>query len=134
MRAAYDDITSKITERPQWWDYHGTPRYAPFTPALCPDLAARQAVLLQIACPSCQERFLVEMHGTPLAPLGPLGLLHYGHPPYHDCVGDAMQGEVLAIVEAWQRAFHRVVEWERQPHLEGRMQELRARLEAEQQG
>lgn len=27
MRASYSDITSRISEPPQWWDENGCPRY-----------------------------------------------------------------------------------------------------------
>ena len=102
MKHDYPDITSRISETPLWYDSNGVPRYAPFSPRLCPNIYANDVVLMRIICQDCGRSFDVEMHGDSFHPIGELSELHYGDPPCHGCVGDSMNCIDIAIVESWQ--------------------------------
>lgn len=119
MHESYDDIKSRITEEPTWYDQNGVPRYSKFEPKMCPNIYSDIVVLMRIACQNCAEEFLAEIHA---------GLFddwyhqhapkewHYGDPPIHDCVGDTMNCEDLEIVEVWYRDRFN---WVRKPEFEG---------------
>lgn len=128
MKHHFDDIRSRIAEPPRWWDEHGTPRWSAFTPRETADIYARTAVLLEIACQSCGERFTVAMseshprtlYGHALPSLEASvrdGSVHYGDPPNVGCcpAGATMNCDDLAVLEFWQ---WRDLEWERDPSLE----------------
>ena len=136
MLPSYDDIKSRIPEEPKWYDDNGVPRYGDFTPNNVPNIYAEEAMLMEISCQDCGERFLValqtagmmdklwnpkarslserideylkekEHNGFPF---------HYGDPPIHGCVGDTMNCEDHRIVEFWQRKDY---EWVRVPRYE----------------
>jgi hypothetical protein len=99
----FSDITSRIVEDPSWWDSNGTPRYGKFRPNRCPDIYSDIVVLLRIACQSCGREFDVEMHAVLWGEQFNPKKLHYGDPPSHDCVGDTMNCDDLAVVEVWHR-------------------------------
>lgn len=58
MLPDYDDITSRIPTRPQWYDGNGVPRYAPFEPRMM-GVYDQVAVLAKIRCQDCRAEFLV---------------------------------------------------------------------------
>ena len=125
MHQAYEDITSRISEEPRWYDENGVPRYAAFHPTYCPDIYANQVVLLRIACAGagCRREFDVEMHNDgPLCPFLTREMIHYGDPPAHHCPygGDTMNCDDIAIIECWHRPS--AGEWERHRELEGLME------------
>ena len=62
MKHTFDDIRSRISEPPSWFDSNGTPRYGEFTPNACPNIYADEVALVEIACQCCNEKFLVEIH------------------------------------------------------------------------
>lgn len=121
MHSSYEDIRSRISQDPIWFDDHGVPRYERFTPHLLPSIYANEAVLMEIQCQDCPEKFLVGMQchvfiarqtfsscmedylrhqgqGSVWAPI------HYGDPPMHDCSGGAgptMNCYDLRILEFW---------------------------------
>ncbi len=106
MLADYDDIRKRIKEEPIWYDTNGVPRYDKFEPMLCSNIYATEIVLLKIACQSCGQKFLVEMHYSMMdrvngiKPLSKkLRNLHYGDPPIHGCCGDTMNCDDIRIVE-----------------------------------
>ena len=122
MLADYSDILALTDREPMWYDSNGTPRYAPFHPDLCPNIYAREVVLVKIQCQACSKPFLVEMHWHPFRSERPsisdaldkgnLGYLEYGDPPRHghepdgniSCyAGDTMLSEEVEIVEFWQQ-------------------------------
>ena len=130
MNADYKDITSRIKEKPKWWDENGTPRYDPFSPELCPDIYAEEVELLEIACQSCGERFLVEMHHSKLDayPINknkpkesfterleknPDYIPHYGDPPRHtdeseyQHSGNVMNCIDIQIVQLWKKGWRK---------------------------
>jgi DNA-directed RNA polymerase subunit RPC12/RpoP len=125
MNASFEDIRSRISEPPSWFDSNGTPRYGDFHPDLRPDIYAHEVALLEIACQSCGERFLVEEHSSTLDAFGKAGSLrnrivkgtiHYGDPPRHgNCAGETMNCEDLRILQFWQL---NEFEWERVSELE----------------
>jgi hypothetical protein len=119
MRDTFDDIRSRITEEPTWYDENGTPRYGVFSPVQCPNIYANQAVLLRIACQSCEREFLVEMSGGWFIPINEPKRLHYGDPPAHHCIGDTENCDDLYVVEVWARDRS---EWKRIPELEGKIE------------
>jgi len=126
MLARYEDITSRIKEKPNWYDENGVPRYGIFKPDLTPDIYANEIVLLRIACQDCDKEFLVEMSwgyhqkiwdrhaesfstrmrewikkGEDKKETWPP--LHYGDPPIHDCVGDTMNCIDIEVIEFWKK-------------------------------
>lgn len=117
MNYTYDDIRSRIEEKPTWYDMHGVPRYGEFEPRQCPNIYASEVVLLCIACQDCGEQFDVEMHGDVFWHIKHPAKLHYGDPPAHGCVGDTMNCEDLAVLQVWQREGFG--DWQRRPELEG---------------
>lgn len=119
MHEGYEDILSRITEKPKWWDANAVPRYDEFHPRYCPDIYSNQVILLRIACQDCGQQFDVEMHAGFFETLNP-PKLHYGDPPRHDCpgAGETMNCEDLAVLYVWHRP-HAAEGWVRHPELEG---------------
>jgi hypothetical protein len=127
MRTDYQDIRSRIAEEPTWYDENGCPRYGTFYPAMCSGVYAKVAVLLEIDCQDCGQRFMVAMTECPWFPKDAYieqsikdKTLHYGDPPRHldhngdDCVGGTMNCGDLRIVEYWDRDWG----WMRKPEME----------------
>ena len=136
MKHSYPDIHALTDRAPLWHDSHGTPRFAPFEPGLCPSIYATEVALVEIECSACRERFLVEMHwwiwwipmpGHYQASLSERiqqDTLHYGDPPFHQadghqCSGTTMNCNDLRVVEYWSRAH---LKWRRKPELEMRLE------------
>ena len=88
------------------------------------------ALLAEIACQSCDQRFLIgegwrrfevspsEIHTQSLIEV--VGAWTFGDPPRHDdgqrrCAGETMSSVELSIVEAWGRDD---LDWVRHPELE----------------
>lgn len=119
MRSNYNDIISRINEPPKWYDQNGTPHYDDFHPDLCPNIYAHHVGLFLIACQYCEKKFKVESHSDIFSSQlrVPPSKWHYGDPPIHDCVGDTMNCEDVAVLEFWKREG--VGDWERMPELEG---------------
>lgn len=126
MHHDYHDITSRIKEDPAWYDQNGVPRYGKHSPDACPDIYAREVILLKIECQSCHRPFMVQMSTGPVAWIayGAQGqykengiaraikakAIHYGDPPIHGCVGDTMNSDPIRIIEYWRKARF---EWRR---------------------
>ena len=130
MLPSYDDIRSRISEEPTWFDDNGVPRYGKFHPNSVPNIYAEEALLMEISCQDCGEvffvalqtagmmdklwnpkarslserieEFLKEDNGFPF---------HYGDPPIHGCVGDTMNCNDHRIVEFWSKG--KDFEWKR---------------------
>ncbi len=133
MKALYEDILALTDEQPNWYDMDGVPRFARFTPKLCPNIYAKEIILLLIECQSCQQQFVVEMHWHPISgkqsiseaiDKGNLGYIHYGDPPRHGVsidshskcyAGDTMNSDSVKILEFWHQDMG---EWERKPQYE----------------
>lgn len=132
MLNSFDDIRSRITEPPTWFDCNGVPRYGDFHPTLSPNIYADQVLLYEIACQACNARFLVEenwssmdfnciAHGRPNPTLQDRVVnvdIHFGDPPCWDCAGATMNCIDIKTVQFWDRE-NEDREWERQPNMEG---------------
>jgi hypothetical protein len=131
MKASFDDIRALTPLVPKWFDFNGTPRYCEFRPFESPNIYAREIALLEIACQSCGEVFLVEQHrddlgkayrracgakDIDLADSVREGTITYRDPPHHGCSGDSMLSITLRVVEFWRRGSQ--IEWARVPELE----------------
>lgn len=128
MLTDYKDITSRIAEKPKWYDSNGVPRYDPFRPNDVPNIYAKEAVLYRIDCQACGQQFKVALHWHPLDDIllanietHPLswwaakGHLSFGDPPHHGgCAGETMMSESRRILEFWKRDG----DWVRVPELE----------------
>jgi hypothetical protein len=141
MHPSYEDITSRIAERPSWWQSGGVPRYGDFHPGSSSSIYAREVALVEIACQSCDTRFRVvfdadQMDQYERRGVGDLirnGSIHYGDPPNTGCCasGASMNSIPVAVIEYWSRCharyvegsriidFERYNEWLRDPLLEG---------------
>ena len=127
MLPSYDDIRSRISEEPKWWDEHGVPRYEPFHPDML-GIYDSEAALIEIQCQRCGKTFLVGIgwektrifltegrYARPTA--GNIGSYHYGDPPRHGwtegCVaGDTMNCVSIRVVEFWSHHDDRYVDKE----------------------
>lgn len=113
----YNDIRSRISEPPKWWDEEGVPRYVDFAPDEVANIYAQEVALVDIACQSCGTRFKVafswaniEWHnGAPelhkrLTPEHIVNL-HYGDPPNVGCcpAGATMNCDDLRVLEFWRK-------------------------------
>ena len=58
MFPGYEDVTSRIAEKPSWYTSDGYPRYGEFKPAEC-DIYCRHSILFLIQCQGCHEPFLI---------------------------------------------------------------------------
>ncbi len=139
MKHHYSDITGRIAQPPMWYDEHGVPRYDAFEPRQTASIYAHEAALVEIACQSCETRFLVAftasnvdeyrlvlahakgepyVHRT-LADAIRDHSIHYGDPPNAGCcpAGPTMNSVPLRVVEYWRRD-HNVFEWARDLSLE----------------
>lgn len=116
MKPKYNDILSRISSVPLWYDNNGGPRFDTFRPDLCSNIYADEIILLKIQCQDCHEIFLVEIHNSKSNSSQSLEYqvihyksyiinpIHYGDPPNHnDCIGNTMNAESLQIVEFWKR-------------------------------
>lgn len=112
VKQAYDDI-SQLLGPPKWWDENGTPRYVDFGTAYVADPYCDEAALMEIACQSCGERFMVARTSNRHLPHRADSIavdiadrnLHYGDPPWFDCCpsGYTMNSVPLKVVQYWTR-------------------------------
>lgn len=123
MKPKYEDIRKKIKEYPKWFDEHGVPRYEKFNPELASNIYASQVALIKIKCQNCNEEFFVELNSESYdkfdlkRQIDCYGILSYGDPPIHDCVGDTMGSISIKIIEFWEKRdfdFVRLKEFERE--------------------
>jgi len=127
MNHHFDDITSRIAEKPSWYDDNGTPRYGAFTPNATPNIYANEAVLLEVACQGCKALFKVSMAWTnygaydgDMRQLIKDKNLHYGDPPNTGCCasGPTMNSEPIRVLEYWHKSSDTGYEWKRDEALE----------------
>jgi hypothetical protein len=90
MKALFEDILSRISEKPSWYDSNGTPRYGGFNPDACPNIHAK-----------------LDSHRGSVKGRITRGSIGYGDPPRHDggkCLaGDTMTPYALRVVEFWEK-------------------------------
>jgi len=128
MNCSYEDIRSRISEPPAWWDESACPRYGEFCPEQVSNIYAREAALLLVECQSCGREFRVCLSHDGLLDeavqgRGPLcdqiraGTIHYGDPPNVECCmpGPAMNCVDRRVIEYWRREQQT---WERVPEFE----------------
>jgi len=133
MHEDYDDIRSRISEPPTWFDEHAVPRYCEFSPERCADIYARQVCLLLVECQSCARSFEVASSWSgydskhALDELIRTGEIHYGDPPNVGCCmsGPSMNSVPRRVLQFWRRsrppAQNEVaagLQWERVQELE----------------
>jgi hypothetical protein len=140
MHARYDDIISRISSPPIWFDEHAVPRYCAFEPGRSSSIHIGEIALTEIACQRCQRRFRVAIsavnfrdqmilqairsnttpgnfHDRTIAEAIRSKTLQYGDPPRHDSdgcdVGASMQSDARRLLEYWRRHDPRYVEFGR---------------------
>lgn len=131
MNHHYEDIRSRISEPPTWFDENAVPRYGEFEPNGGADIYADEVALVAIECQNCGEPFTVAisrkrsdlrriMGGEEYVSIADdirSGRLHYGDPPNTDCcpAGPTMNCEDLRVLQYWKREGF---DWTRDPSLE----------------
>lgn len=137
MHHHYNDIISRIKEKPEWYDQNGTPRYDKFSYDDMPNIYSTEALLVKIKCQDCGMEFMVGMCFCEMDKLyNPRASsyeedikgylkgkkmwrhwfpVHYGDPPSHGCAGDTMNCIDVQIVEFWKRERF---DWVRKPEYE----------------
>ena len=110
MHTEYEDIRSRITEEPRWFDEHAAPRYCDFHPSRCADVGCDEAVLFEIACQECKKLYRVALSsrgGRQLSDDIADKALHYGDPP-NACDDGCISGRTMTsctrrVLEYWHR-------------------------------
>lgn len=128
MHHDYADIRNLIPMVPLWYDEHAVPRYRIFHPTHLANIYANEAVLAEIECQACGQRFKVafarssmdDYLSNPQPTLTTLiceQALGYGDPPNIGCcaAGPTMNSDMRRVLEYWTR---RDLDWERDPALE----------------
>ena len=137
MNPLYNDIEDRLGW-PDFWDQHGCPRYATFSPKLV-TVYAKVASLIEIACQDCGERFAVGQPGPTAFELTTNNTynnnyqvlsdveferavgrfpVEYGDAPSHGgCVGETMTTDLIRAIELWSReeGDWQLVPWHRWP-------------------
>ena len=114
----YNDIRSRIPEEPKWWDQNGCPRYNDPIPSNCSDIYAEYVAFMEIACQTCDHRFIVEASLSMMRRTvykiewNPLDL-HYGNPPNIGCCpgGATMTSTRKMLISAWKRDHNATPSW-----------------------
>lgn len=108
MKPRYDDIHAlRVTV--DWYDENGTPRFAPFEPAMCAKVEARQAAHLQVVCPHCRRQCDVAVSSdnldldimSDLVARDAGGL--YGLLPHFPHCGRPARAVLLGVHSVWRR-------------------------------
>jgi hypothetical protein len=139
MHDSYDDIRSRISEPPKWFDENAVPRYSDFAPGEQSNIYADRVAFVLIACQNCREKFKVcfsscsmdrlrwQLRHEQLGVENPCkhdlwdgcvdGSIHFGDPPNTQCcpAGPTMNCLDLRVLEAWERVNF---EWVRKPECE----------------
>jgi hypothetical protein len=124
VKPDYADIKKAVRpDKPVlWYDTNGVPRFEPFRPEMC-SVYCRAVALMEIACQSCGQRFIVASEGgdylndlqlprkAETQPWAGVGSFHYGDPPRHGgfeddkcAAGDTMNSVPVRIIEFWRHA------------------------------
>lgn len=116
MHHHYEDIRSRISEPPLWFDENAVPRYVEFTPDEVANIYADEVCLVHIDCQGCGVAFKVAFsrsktdvifkpHSRPLEELILENELHYGDPPNVGCcaAGATMNSVPRRVLEYWVR-------------------------------
>lgn len=111
MKQNYEDIRSRITEPPRWYDEAGVPRYVDFSPGRVNNIYAEEVALIEIACQNCDQRFIVaisqDSYSLIMRPqkLSQGEEITYGDPPNIGCcpTGPTMSSNTIKTLEIWRR-------------------------------
>jgi hypothetical protein len=126
----YDDILSRISEKPLWFDEYAVPRYCEFAPNKLANIYAHEAALAEITCQNCKRMFRVAFSGAnwdsgTIADAIRSRTLHFGDPPNNCCSsGATMNSEPQRVIEYWRifdPKYDRTIaynKWHRDPSLE----------------
>lgn len=134
MNNNFTDITDKLGT-PEWYDIYGYPRYCRFHPSVTHDIYSIMTSLIEIRCQECFCTFevvmsygqinLIKLDGSHLHAKDILPTKdnmhvywHYGDPPFHDCIGDTMNSEIVKILEFWTRNYDIEDGWVRKKEYE----------------
>ena len=135
MNHYYEDILSRITDPPKWWDEKAAPRYCDFNPFEVSNIYADEVCLLEIRCQQCRRTFQVAMSQDPLsrsrvrakrgakfslATTITKKAIHYGDPPNIRCcpAGPTMNSAPIRVLEYWARDEQNINQWDRDAKLE----------------
>lgn len=124
MPASYDDIISRISTPPIWYDEYAVPRYCTFEPTRSASISIGEIALAEISCQSCKRRFRVALSAVncqeqSIAEAIKDKTLHYGDPPSHSgdafnvngcSAGDSMNSEPRKVLEYWRRHDQKYME------------------------
>jgi hypothetical protein len=92
MHASYDDIISRISAAPTWFDEYAVPRFCEFSPTHSVNISSDEVALAEIECQGCGRVFRVAFSQVNV-PSGTVAeaivakMLHYGDPPNVECCG-----------------------------------------------
>ena len=117
MHASYDDIISRVSSPPLWFDENAVPRYCAFEPSRSAGIHVVEIALAEISCQECQRLFRVAASSAnfgeqKIAEAIRQKTLSYGDPPRHDgdraasgsCMaGATMNSEPRRVLEYWYR-------------------------------
>jgi hypothetical protein len=109
VHRCYDDILSRIAEKPLWFDEYAVPRYCEFAPDKIANIYAGEAVLAEVTCQVCRHMFRVAFSQANwssgmIADAIRSRTLTYGDPPNIRCCGnESMNSEPQKIIEYWRR-------------------------------
>jgi hypothetical protein len=124
MHPSYDDIMSRISTPPIWFDEHAVPRYCAFEPRRSASIHNGEIALAEITCQECKRKFHVAFSSVnfgqrSIAEAIRNRALHYGDPPRHDGLepscgaGASMNSEPRRVLEYWRRHDQRYVDGNR---------------------
>jgi hypothetical protein len=109
MYQCYEDILSRIPEKPLWFDEYAVPRYCEFAPNKLANIYAGEAALAEVTCQVCKRVFRVAFSkanwnsGT-IADAIRSRTLVFGDPPNVGCCNNAdMSSEPRRVIEYWRR-------------------------------
>ena len=130
MYPVYRDLRQRLGP-PLWHDWHGVPRYDPYTPGQ-QNIYAVYEVLLDLQCAACHQWFAVASCAPRVRVQWPAGTVvtvveptwwAWGDAPWHIhpdghglCEGATMVANILAVREYWR---HEDFTWQRHAEWEG---------------
>jgi hypothetical protein len=133
MNRSYNDIISRISSPPLWWQEGGIPRYEVFDPTTSTGIYTSEVAYAEIACQMTGVRFFVTIEGgtdRQVANSIRKQTLCYGDPPNTPNVSAFTTSTMLRVIQYWYRCHEEYVvdgmitdwpkydEWRRDPALE----------------
>ena len=107
MKACYSDLVERLGD-PRWWDENGVPRYAEFSPDQVANPYARQAALVQFACPRCRALVVCAVSSPEIdldiqTDLSVRRGALYGLLPHFKHCKEIAVGDLVGVKEVWRR-------------------------------